>query len=82
MHTHGSAYQAGFPDMYVTHKVYSARWVEVKLPEMKGSRYTPAQLITFPRLCAHGAGVWVLTAASEKEYAKLFKAYNWSMYLL
>ena len=80
--THGSMYQSGFPDIFATHSKYGARWIEVKLPEMKGSVFTPAQLDNFPKLCANGSGIWILTAASESEYAKLFKPYNWYMYLL
>lgn len=81
LHTHGSMYQSGLPDMFITSSRYGARWVEVKLPEMKGSVFTPAQVETFPKLCANGSGVWVLTADSEFEYGKLFKPYNWYHYL-
>ena len=35
---------------------------------------------TFPELCSHGSGVWVLTAATESEYEKLFKKFNWWQY--
>lgn len=79
--THGNLYQSGFPDLYVTHRVYGARWVEVKLPGMKGSRFTDAQMLTFPQLCANGSGVWVLTAATDTEYEKLFKPANWYVYI-
>lgn len=80
-HTHGSQFQSGLPDLYCTHVRYGARWVEVKLPNMEGSKFTSAQLEDFPLLCAHGAGVWVLTAATETEYRKLFTKFNWYMYL-
>ena len=79
-HLHGNAYQSGFPDLWACHSKYGHRWIEVKLPEMKGSRYTPAQLDNFPKLCAHGSGVWVLTAATDSEYAKLWKPSNWWVY--
>jgi hypothetical protein len=81
MQTHGNMYQSGFPDLFACHSRYGQRWIEVKLPEMKGSKFTPAQLDCFPKLCAHGSGVWVLTAATEAEYAKLFKRPNWWTYL-
>lgn len=88
MVTHGNMYQSGFPDLYATHSRYGARWIEVKLPEMKGSHFTPAQLDTFPKLEANGALVWVLTGATESEYKKLFARdernqlrSNWSTYL-
>lgn len=63
--------------------MYGARWVEVKLPGFKGSKFTPAQLEWFPKLCAFGAGVWVMTSPSEYDPPKevLFKPPNWSLYL-
>lgn len=79
--THGSMFQSGFPDLYATHTRYGARWIEVKLPNMEGSKFTSAQLEDFPKLCANGAGVWVLTAATESEYKKLFSKFNWYLYL-
>lgn len=78
--THGNAYQSGFPDLWACSTKYGHRWVEVKLPDMKGSRYTSAQLENFPKFCANGSGVWVLTAANDSEYAKLFKPANWWVY--
>lgn len=80
--THGGMYQSGFPDLFCTHKMYGHRWVEVKLPGMKGSRFTLAQLDQFPKMCAFGSGVWVLTAATPDEYQKLFKDHNWFVYLM
>lgn len=79
--THGSAFQSGFPDLYATHSRYRQRWIEVKLPDMKGSRFTPAQLEVFPKISAHGAGIWIMTAATESEYRKLFRPPNWHLYL-
>jgi len=81
LRTHGSMYQSGFPDDYVTHSRYGARWVEVKDPTRTGEIFTPAQLDTFPKLCANGAGVWVLTMASDLEYQKVFDRPNWIYFL-
>ena len=75
--THGGRYQSGFPDLFCTHSMYGHRWVETKLPGMKGSKFTPAQIEHFPKMCAHGSGVWVLTGATDDEYEKLFKRFNW-----
>lgn len=80
--THGNMYQSGFPDIYATHYKYGVRWIEVKLPEMKGSRWTPAQLEWFPKFSANGTRIWVLTAATESEYQKLFKEPNLWAYML
>lgn len=81
METHGNMYQSGFPDLFACHSRYGTRWIEVKLPGMKGSKFTPAQLENFPKMCANGAGVWILTGDSESEYNKLFARHNWWQYL-
>ena len=81
METHGNMYQSGFPDLWATNVKYGQRWVEVKLPNMKGSKFTPAQLEHFPKICANGSGVWIITAATEEEYLKLFKPSNYWTYL-
>jgi len=68
----------GFPDLYATHSKYGPRMIEVKLPNMKGSSFTPAQLDKFPKFLAHGTKIWILTEPTELEYHKLFKAENTS----
>ena len=78
--THGNMYQWGFPDLFACHSSYGQRWIEVKLPNMQGSRFTPAQLESFPKLCANGSGVWILTAATDHEYEKLFEKSNYWQY--
>jgi hypothetical protein len=79
---HGSIYQCGFPDLFCCHQRYGIRLIEVKLPDMKGSRFTAAQMENFPKLSLNGAGIWILTAATEYEYERLFKPQNWTVYLL
>jgi len=81
MVTHGNMFQSGFPDLFSCHSTYGQRWIEVKKPNFKGSKFTPAQLASFPKICAHGSGVWILTAATDAEYNKLFKKSNWWQYL-
>lgn len=75
--TVGTIYSQGFPDLYATHPLYRARWIEVKNP--KGYVFTPAQITTFPLFTANGVGVWVLTSA--KEIPLLFGPHNWWKYL-
>lgn len=78
--THGNIFQYGFPDLYVCHKMYGARWIEVKNP--KGYQFTPAQLKTFPMMQAHGCGVWVATDSRWETLEKLlFSPSNWWRYL-
>ena len=79
-HTHGSMFQEGFPDLFACHPRYGQRWIEVKRPKMAGGKFTAAQLRDFPQFCANGCGVWVLTAATDSEYQKLFSDCNWWHY--
>lgn len=79
LQTHGNMYQRGFPDLYACKRQYGPRWIEVKNP--KSYKFTPAQIECFPRFTAEGIGVWILTAATEIEYQKLFKSPNWWQFL-
>jgi hypothetical protein len=80
--THGNMYQSGFPDLFATHEEHGHRWIEVKKPNRQGAGcFTNAQLRDFPIFCNHGSGVWVLCAATDREYKKLFKRHNWWQYL-
>jgi hypothetical protein len=76
---HGHAYQFGLPDLFASHYKFGHRWIEVKVPP--GHKFTSAQLETFQALCAHGSGVWILCAATNEEYVKLFKSPNWHHYI-
>ncbi len=76
---HGNTYQHGVPDLYIAKRRYGSRWVEIKNPEKW--EFTPAQWETFPRLVAEGVGIWILTAANEKEYQKLFDKPNLWKYM-
>jgi len=76
--THGNAYQVGLPDLFCCHYTYGHRWIDVKNPS--NYKFTPAQMETWPKLCANGSGVWILTAANEREYSKLFCPANWWTY--
>ena len=77
--THGNLYQNGLPDLYCANRRYGARWVEVKNPEKY--HFEASQLEFFPLLASAGVGVWVLTAATESEYQKLFLPANWWQFL-
>lgn len=80
MSTHGNMYQHGFPDLYCCHPLHGQRWVEVKRPNPKDSRFTAAQTKYFPLLSAAGIGIWVLTGSTTEDYEKLFKKPNWKAY--
>lgn len=79
--THGNMFQYGFPDLYATHTMYGARWIEVKRPYPNYS-FTAAQMENFPKFTAYGAGIWIMTEANGDEYDKLFKPHNWYSYVL
>jgi hypothetical protein len=76
--THGNMYQWGLPDVYAAHRKYKTRWIEIKQPT--GYRLTPAQLDTFYQFTSVGVGIWILTAATEHEYLKLWQPPNWLMF--
>ena len=78
---HGNMFQSGLPDNFACHTRYGQRWIEVKDPKRHGDVFTNAQHEVFPKLCAHGSGVWVLAHATEEEYQKLFDRPNWYQYL-
>jgi hypothetical protein len=79
LRTHGNMFQKGFPDLYATHRRYGPKWIEVKLPGMIGSKFTPAQLDCFPKMLENGSDIWILT--SPDEYKLLFLPQNTQKYL-
>ena len=76
--THGNTFQQGLPDLYCIHPDHQQRWIEVKNP--KRYKFTAAQREFFPVLnkCV---GLWILVAATNDEYKKLFGPPNWYHYL-
>jgi hypothetical protein len=81
LRTHGNMFQSGLPDNFACHTSYGQRWIEIKDPNRHGDVFTSAQHDTFPKMCANGSGVWVLTGDTEEEYNKLFARHNWYQYL-
>ena len=79
MKTHGNLYSKGWPDLYICKRSRGTRWVEIKNP--LAYHFTAAQLEFFPKMTGEGVGIWIMTAATEIEYAKLFKPPNWWQYL-
>ena len=77
--THGNMFQHGIPDIYAAHRLYGARWIEVKNP--LAYKFTPSQKEFFQQLTSVDVGVWVLISDSDAEIAKLFKKPNWWQYL-
>lgn len=81
--THGNMYSSGFPDLFCCHTRYGHRWVDCKDPKRGhgSSLFTPAQLETFPLLCAAGSKVWIATSHEGIEEL-LMRPSNWHMFLL
>ena len=77
--THGNMYQHGLPDLFAAKRRYGSRWIEIKNPE--SFKFTPAQWEDFPQFIAQGIGIWVLVAATETEYQKLFQKPNLWIYM-
>lgn len=86
---HGNLYQKGIPDLYAVKAIGRSgpgkrtqgiqRWIEVKNAE--SFEFTRAQLHNFSEWTQRGCGIWILVAANEVEYRKLFDPPNWTFYL-
>ena len=76
--TNGNIYQVGFPDLFLAHKTYGTRWVDCKNPDRY--TFTPAQKIKWPLWDSYGVGIWIITGATDIEYAKLMGPPNWRDY--
>lgn len=76
--THGNLYQEGFPDLYIACPQWGQRWIDCKNPERYS--FTKAQRRKWPLWEQNGIGIWILVAASQEEYDKLFQPPNWRTY--
>lgn len=74
----GNAFQMGIPDLYVFHRKYGERWIDVKVPGKY--TFTREQKIKWPVWDSFNRGIWILTAATQTEYDKLFGPPNWRDY--
>ncbi len=75
----GTMYQWGIPDLYACHKKYGHKWIEVKNPESYS--FTAAQYSEFPKFLTHGDPIYILTAANEANYKRLFEPSNLWKYM-
>lgn len=74
----GNAYQFGIPDLYARHRKWGERWIDVKNPG--AYNFTQAQKIKWPLWESYNCGVWILTAANQEQYDKLFGPPNFRDY--
>jgi len=72
------AFQTGVPDLYCHHPKWGCRWIDVKNPGKYS--FTKAQRIKWPQWESYRLGIWILTAANQTEYDKLFAAPNFRNY--
>jgi hypothetical protein len=72
---HGNAFQKGVPDCYAFRRDIGERWIDFKTPGAYS--FTKSQRIKWPIWDRAGIGIWILTAATDEEYAKLFGPPNW-----
>jgi hypothetical protein len=80
---HGNAFQKGIPDLYCFHPELNNpeglhRWVDVKV---KGRyRYTKDQCQKWTKWEGFRLPVYIMVAATDEEYAKLFGRPNFRLY--
>ena len=74
----GNALQFGIPDIYIMHPEHGDRWVDLKAPGKY--EFTSAQRVKWPLWATYNVGVWIITAATEEEYDKLFGPPNFMDY--
>ena len=76
---HGNAFQRGVPDLWLwNQRLDLFRWVDVKHPTRYS--FTKEQRIKWPLWASLNIGIWILTAATQEEYDKLFGPPNWKDY--
>jgi hypothetical protein len=75
---HASALVFGLPDLLAWHKKHGQRWIEIKNPESYS--FTDAQIQTFVEWTECRIPFYILTAATEREYQKLFGKPNFVEY--
>ena len=77
---HGNVFQAGLTDLVAFHKRFGIRFIEIKNP--KSYHFTASQLKEFPKIVAHGTPVYILCAANDENYQRLFGPGNLAIYVM
>lgn len=75
---HGNLYQKGIPDLFAFRKDVGVRWIDCKNPA--SYTFTQDQRKKWPKWRDAGIGIWILTAATQEEYDKLFGPPNMGDY--
>ncbi len=74
----GNMFQVGIPDLYCFHPKWGERWIDVKNPGKYS--FTDDQKKKWPIWDSFKVGIWILTAADQIEYDKLFAPPNWKTF--
>jgi hypothetical protein len=74
----GNALQMGIPDIFIMHEKHGTRWVDLKAPGKY--EFTRAQIHKWPLWEAKKVGIWIIRAATDEEYDKLFHPPNMREY--
>ncbi len=75
----GTMYQWGMPDLFACHARYGIKLIEIKNPESYS--FTAGQYSEFPKLQTHGVPIYIMTAATDSNYARLFEPSNLWRYM-
>lgn len=75
---HGNLFQQGIPDLFIAHPRWGQRWIDCKHPIRY--TFTRAQRRKWPLWDKARVGIWILTAANQTEYDKLFAPPNWRQF--
>lgn len=78
---HGSKFQHGLPDLFVSHVRYGQKWVEVKVPgriNLQFGGVSDHQRKCFKQMEIHGVPIYILTGADETHL--LAGKPNWRSY--
>jgi hypothetical protein len=77
--THMNMMEKGWPDMNALHPKYGIRFIDVKRPYQ--GQCTKAQKEYWPMMQAFGHAPYIMTAATEVEYKKLFGPPNYTDFM-
>jgi len=70
----GNMFQTGIPDLFIAHLKFGIRFIDVKNPGHY--TFTRAQRKKWPNWEKYKVGIWILVAADEENYDRLFKPPN------
>lgn len=87
--THGNRFQSGFPDLYIAHPQFMAKWIECKVIRNGSIHFEDSQICKFAKWIAYGVKIWIIADTDlrgngvglNRAYDKLFRDSNCSYML-